>query len=118
MLQFERDAREVCRKLNLDANETAFGLQQLELIQAELMRPKHAEKKIRRFVPVSHDVPVWAETWSYFMLDERGEAQLITHKSHEFPEVGVSKAKFTHGLVRYGAAYSYTKDEIAAVERG
>ena len=99
----------------LDAGETAVITRQLLYVKAQTYDIKYPMQKARMFIPVSHDVPSGAETWSYWTYDSYGMAKLISNYAHDFPSVDVSVAETTQKIAPIGASYTYTIQDLRRI---
>ena len=80
----------------LDAGETALFGRQLEYISTRIRETKRPELKWRTFVPVSSEAPAGAESWSYWMWDAAGMAEIVTNYADDIRKVGVQAKKFDY----------------------
>lgn len=97
---------------HLDANETAFLARELEHIKSQTYDVLYAANMMRRVLPVSHDVPSGAQSWTYNVWDWRGKARVVSDYGKDFPRVDVFKAKVNAGIVSVGASYGWSVQEM------
>lgn len=99
----------------LDAGETATIVRQLLYVKAQTYDVEYPEQKARRFIPVSHDVPSGAETWSYWQYDSYGMAKIISNYANDFPNVDVKVQEFPQKIVPLGDSYRYTVQDMRRI---
>lgn len=99
-----------------DANEVAFLELQLEAMRQKELEIEYALPKAMSFVPVKSDVPAGAESFAYFELDRRGEADWIANGANDVPFAEVEGAKQSSPLHRMAIGYRYTFDDIKAAQ--
>lgn len=100
---------------HLDEGETATITRQLLYVKAQTYDVKYPAQKARMFIPVSHDVPTGAETWSYWQYDSYGMAKIISNYANDFPNVDVKVAEFPQKIVPLGASYTYTVQDLRRI---
>jgi hypothetical protein len=96
----------------LDANETALFGRQLEYISARLRDLKRPELKWRQFVPVSAEAPPGAETWSYYLWDAVGMAEIVANYSDDIRRVATTAKKYTFDIASYALGYDWSVQDI------
>jgi hypothetical protein len=96
----------------LDANETALFGRQLEYISARIRETKRPELKWRQFVPVTSEVPAGAETWTYYMWDAAGMADIVANYGDDIRRVGVTAKKFTQDIASWALGYDWSVLDI------
>lgn len=99
----------------LDAGETATIARQLLYVKARTYDVKYPMFKARDFIPVSHDIPSGAETWSYFQWDMYGMAKIIANYATDFPRADVVKKEFTQAIKSLGSSYAYTVQDMRRI---
>jgi hypothetical protein len=92
----------------LDANETALFGRQLEYISTRLRETKRPELRWRSFVPVSSEAPAGAESWSYYMWDAAGMAEIVTNYADDVRKVGVTAKKFDFSIESFALGYDWS----------
>lgn len=98
-----------------DAGETAFITRQLLYIKARTFDVKYTMFRARDFLPVSHEVPSGAQTWSFWSWDLVGMAKVIANYATDFESVDVFKTEVVSNIKSIGAKYSYTIQDMRAV---
>jgi hypothetical protein len=96
----------------LDANETQIFGPQLEAISTRLREVKRPELKWRTFVPVTSDAPPGAETWSYYLWDAVGMAEIVANYADDIRRVAASAKKFSYDIETYALGYDYSVLDI------
>lgn len=113
------DARSVARAManvranlygfeRLDAGETALFGRQLEYVSTRIRETRRPELKWRTFVPVTSDAPAGAESWSYWMWDVAGMAEIVTNYADDIRKVGVQAKKFEFSIETFALGYDYS----------
>lgn len=100
----------------LDAGETATIVRQLLYVKARTYDIKYAQMKARDFIPVSHEVPSGAETWSYQTWDMVGMAKIIVNYATDFPKVEVQRKETIQQIKSLGAGYDYSIQDMRRVQ--
>jgi hypothetical protein len=96
----------------LDANETALFGRQLEYISTRIRETKRPELKWRQFVPVISEAPPGAETWSYFLWDAAGMAEIVTNYADDIRRVAVNAKKFSFDIASYALGYDWSVQDL------
>jgi hypothetical protein len=98
--------------VRFDANETAFLEKQLEFVESQTYDVLYSRLKAAGFVPVSNEVPEWAETWTYRQWDWRGIAALIANYSDDLPMVDVLVKEFPQPVMEIGDAFQFSIKDL------
>lgn len=96
----------------LDAGETATITRQLLYVKAQTYDVKYPEFRARSFIPVSHDVPTGAQSWSWTAYQEYGMAKIIANYANDFPRVDVTVSENFQKIAPLGAGYGYTVQDL------
>lgn len=96
----------------LDANETALFGRQLEFVSSRLREVKRPELKWRAFVPVSSEAPPGAETWSYYLWDAVGMAEIVANYANDIRRVATTAKKFSFDIESFALGYDYSVLDI------
>lgn len=111
--QWADDIAEEGRRL--DAGETATITRQLLYVKAQTYDIKYPMFKARMFIPVSHDVPTGAESWSFWSYDSYGMAKIISNYATDFPNVDVKVSEEFFKVVPIGDSYTYTVQDMRRI---
>jgi hypothetical protein len=114
-VQFTADrVTEVMKELGhrCDADESMFLAQQLEFMKAREIVKLYPERRARKFIPISGDVPAGAEQYSYKIYDYRGAAKLIAEHATDLPLFDVTATKETGYIRTMGGAMVFTLDDL------
>lgn len=96
----------------LDVGETATITRQLLYVKAKTYDVKYPMFRSRDFIPVSHDVPTGAETWSYWQYDGFAMAKAISNYAQDFPRVDLKATEFLQKITGLGDSYTYTIQDM------
>lgn len=96
----------------LDANETALFGRQLEYISSRLRDVKRPELKWREFVPVTSEAPPGAETWTYYMWDALGMAEIVANYANDIRRVATTSVKASFDIETYALGYDWSVLDI------
>lgn len=96
----------------LDVGETIFLAQQLEHVIATVYETRYAEFMALKLIPVDTSVPVGAASYSYYMWDSFGMAEIIHDYAHDLPMVGRKATKTTQSIRMIGDAFGYSLDDL------
>lgn len=99
--------------LRNDADGVALG-RELDYVKSRAYDVKYTELSGMRVVPVTRDVPVWAESYTYRMWDEVGYAKIISNYADDLPRVDIYGKEFTARVRTIGDAYGYNLQEMRA----
>lgn len=100
---------------NLDANESAFFLRELESIKAETYDILYPLLKARGLIPPDRQQsPSGAEVITYRTFDRVGAAKMISSYAMGLPRVDVFGVETTTPIRGIGAAYGYSIQDVRA----
>lgn len=100
-------------KINvLDADDLLFFERELEYIVAKTYEKKYPEIKIRNLIPVSFEVPNWAESIVYYEMDEVGEAKSLSTYSDNLPRADIKREENASPVIPIMTSYAYNINEI------
>lgn len=102
----------------LDANETALFGRQLEYVSARLRETRRPELKWRAFVPTTSEVPAGAETWTYYMWDSAGMADIVANYGDDIKRVAVTAKKFSFDIASWALGYDWSVLDIERASFG
>lgn len=100
--------------LRSDADGISLG-RELDYVKTKAYEVQYSELSGMRVVPVSREVPVWAESYTYRMWDEVGYAKIISNYADDLPRVDIYGKEFTARVRSLGDAYGYNLQELRAV---
>lgn len=103
--------------LNLDAAETLFFKRQLEYIYPNTFDVLRPALKARTVLPVNSEVPSWAKTHTYYVLDRVGTAKTIANYATDLPTIELLGKEVTATVFDYGASYVYNIKEIKYAQK-
>lgn len=106
------ELKKVLELPHLDAEEGLFFQRELEYVKTAAYDKKYANYKARQLIPMSSEVPNWAETIVYDIYDQVGMAKLITGYSDDIPMVDVKGLQVVNPIKSMGVAYGYSIQEI------
>lgn len=90
----------------------AFLARELEYVFARTFDVLYSPIKGRLLVPINHEVPPGAESFSYDQFDQIGLAQWVTNYASEPPRVDVFKKRFTAATYDFWSSYAYTVRDV------
>ncbi len=96
----------------LDTGETATITRQLLYVKAKTYDIEYPAFRARDFIPVSHEVPTGAESWSYLQWDTFGMAKIIANYATDFPAVDAIVREFPQPVKSLGDHYKYTVQDL------
>lgn len=99
-----------------DANETLIMARKVEHFFARIYEKKYPEFKGRAIMPVNHEVPTGARTYTYMMSDDIGAAQVITDYANDLPMIDANATEFTNKIVGVGAAFGFSIQDIRTAQ--
>lgn len=102
---------------HLDSAETIFFLRELEAILTTQFDVKYATLKAKQLIPIRTDMDPGAETFTYSVFNYSGVAKRVTADSGNFPNANASGVQVTNPVASYGAAFSYSIDELRAAQK-
>ncbi|MAL98271.1 MAG: DNA-binding protein [Alteromonadaceae bacterium] len=93
-------------------DEGIFLARQLDFVKARIYEVQTPNLTGLQLVPVSTEVPEWAESFTYRTYDEVGMAKFISNYADDLPRVDVTGKEETLKLKSIGDAYGYSLDEM------
>lgn len=97
-----------------DANESAVLSRQLVYIKNVEANVVYPDIKIRSFVPVSNEIPAWAETYSIKTYDRVGKAGYVSNYSDDSPRADVFVSETLANIKPIRNSYGYNVAELRA----
>lgn len=101
----------------LDANETAFLERELTQLRSKIYEVKYAELMARSFIPIATDIAASADTYSFPVLDQVGQAKVIANGPDDLPRVDVKMTEVTGKVYTVGDSYGWTLYELMEAAR-
>lgn len=89
-----------------------FLARQLDYVKTRIYETLTPTLTGLQLVPVSTEVPEWAESFTYRTYDEVGMAKFISNYADDLPRVDVMGREQTLKLKSLGDAYGYSLDEM------
>lgn len=89
-----------------------FLARQLDYVKTRIYEAETPSLTGLELVPVSTEVPEWAESFTYRTFDEVGMAKFISNYADDLPRVDVIGKEETLKLKSMGDAYGYSLDEM------
>ena len=89
-----------------------FLARQLDYVKSRIYEVLTPNLTGLQLVPVSTEVPEWAESFTYRTYDEVGMAKFISNYADDLPRVDVIGKEETLKLKSMGDAYGYSLDEM------
>ncbi|WP_275289174.1 DUF2184 domain-containing protein [Halomonas elongata] len=93
-------------------DEGLFLARQLDYVKSRIYETITPSLTGLDLVPVSTEVPEWAESFTYRTYDEVGMAKFISNYADDLPRVDVTGKEETLKLKSLGDAYGYSLDEM------
>jgi hypothetical protein len=97
---------------NLDSGQSIFFARELEHILSKQFEVEYVDLKARLFLPVSNEVPVGAESYTYYQFDKVGMAKLISDYADDLPRADVSGQKFMAPVEDMAIAAGWSIKEV------
>lgn len=120
MDRFIHDGLELYQKsagVRLDANETAFLERELTQVRSKTFETMFGAVKALSFFPLATDVAASADTYTYKVYTDYGEAKIGARGTDNPPRVGVTAKEVTGKVYPIDAAYGWDINEIAEAMR-
>lgn len=95
-----------------DANETLAFSRQLEHVFTKVHEAKYPDSAGRRLIPVNYEVESGAETHTYRMTDDVGEADLIDSYADDLPLVDAFSTEHTGKIAGIGAGFFISLQDL------
>lgn len=97
---------------NLDEDQSAYFLRELEHTKAKAYDVKKRELKYRQFIPVSNEADPADESINYVQYDSVGMAKLISNYADDLPRADVVGKEFPVKVHGIGSSFGYSRQEI------
>ena len=98
--------------MQVDANESAIFLRQLESIKTKTYDTKQKVLKGLSLIPISTAAQSGADVITYRQFTQVGYAKFISDYSKDFPRVDVYGVEVKRGIKSIGASYGYSIKEL------
>ena len=97
---------------------TIFLREQLEYVQQEVVKQDFPEMLMGSgaLLPISDELPVGAETYSYRILTFVGSAAILANSADDIPEIDAYAEKRVGQIRTIADAYSYSLEDMEAAE--
>ncbi len=102
---------------NVMDDGVAFLTGELEHVQAKLYEHHFPEINYAEIVPTSHEVGPWAESVSYEMLRQYGEAQFANPNSETIPFADIDINKTLTNIAHALTGYRYSLQELRVASK-
>jgi len=112
LIAVPRADAEAVRRLNLDANETAFLMKELQYIKAKTYDTKFELIKYTQLLPIATDVPETAEQVQWDSYTDVGMAAVIADYAQNAPRVDTYKTANYANIRRIGDSFGYDRTEL------
>lgn len=101
---------------NLSFNEDAnvFLARELDYVKARTYEKKFPAMVGLQLVPVSNEVPEWAESFVSKVYDQVGIAKIIANYADDLPRADVTATEITTRVKTVGDSYGYNVNELRA----
>ena len=104
----------VARIGDLREDEGLYTARQLDYVKTRTYDKKQPPMIGLLLVPISTEVPEWAETFTYTMFDEVGMAKIVANYAADLPRADVKGEEKTASIKNIGDSYGYSIMEIRA----
>ena len=97
---------------------TLFLREQLQYVQQEVVKQDFPEMLMSSgaLLPISDELPVGAETYSYVILTFLGEAAILANSADDIPEINAFAEKRVGQIRTITDMYSYSVEDMEAAE--
>lgn len=95
-------------------DEGLFSARQLDYVKTRTYDKKLPPMVGLTLVPISTEVPEWAETFTYFMYDEVGMAKIVANYADDLPRADVKGEEKVAQIKNIGDSYGYSVMELRA----
>ena len=102
---------------NLDAAESAFFRNQLELVKARTYDRRMVKLRAREFVPLDGEVDNATQTYTWRSYDQVGAAILLSSYADNLPRSDVFAKEESVQIKGLGASYGYSIQEVRAAQK-
>lgn len=104
------DAKE---RLGIEREDQGIFLaRQLDYVKTRVYEAETPTLTGLQLVPVSSEIPEWADSFTYRTFDEVGMAKFISNYADDLPRVDVTGSEQTLKLKSAGDSYGYSLDEM------
>lgn len=93
-------------------DEGIFLARQLDYVKSRIYETLTPQLTGLQLVPVSTEVPAWADSFTSRTYDEVGIAKFISNYADDLPRVDVAGKETTQTLKSLGDSYGYSIDEL------
>jgi hypothetical protein len=93
-------------------DQGVFLARQLDFVKTRIYESETPSMTGLQLVPVSNEVPEWADSFTYRTFDDVGMAKFISNYADDLPRVDVAGKEETLKLKPIGDAYGYSLDEM------
>lgn len=97
---------------NMDADQTIFFARELELIDRTLYEVKYPELEANMLLPVTKEVPLGVDQFTWRLFDGKGEALPSSSSEDAVPMVDVSGSEQADKLQSWALGYGWSLDEL------
>lgn len=95
-------------------DDSIFLARQLDYVKARTYERKLPPMQGLRLVPISTDVPEYAETVTYRVFDQVGMAKVVANYADDLPRADVKGREITVRVKDIGDSYGYSVNELRA----
>ena len=96
----------------MDSGKVTAFARQFEFIEQEITRTEFAPLKSEQFIPYDNAVPAAAESVTYRMATQVGQADFVDHYADDLPHADVFTEEFTHKVESLGVEYFWDVMEM------
>ena len=116
-IKVDRGIADAVSRNILDADLGVFLARELEYRIANVYQVEYSDIKFREFFPISRQIPVGAQSYTYKILDRVGSAKYFnSYSPSDIPSVDLNATEVTAQLARPSAKMSYSRDEVQAAQ--
>lgn len=105
---------EVARHLRLDANETAFAVEQLNEVESTVYETVYADLLSSQLIPLDTGVNTGAETTSFDRIDKAGSAAIEDGYSNTAPLLDISRTRTAKRIYPIRLGYQWSIQDVRA----
>lgn len=106
--------KEGFKSTHLDVAGDIYFSRQLEFVQQRAYEYQYPGLKSFELIPISYEVPDWAEFVTVTQYQSAGRARIINSYADDLPEASIIGAQMTSPIVSIGNSYRYSHQEIRA----
>lgn len=89
-----------------------FYISQLASLESKVYEAKYTNINFMELIPVSTDLPDWADHWDYVSYDAVTVGKFIGSSADDLPKVGLQANKTSVPIGYAGNSYDYSLDEL------